>query len=113
VFILQYISLLISSLLFTQLNSIQFQSIPMEEFKQYLALVDAVVSGQSATHVRREAEAQISSIHNNREMWQHLLHFLSFAIEVEVGMNTGSNDNVLFFIGKDVCMCVCIVCVCV
>jgi hypothetical protein len=28
-------------------------------------------------------------------------------------MNTGSNDNVLFFIGKDVCMCVCIVCVCV
>ena len=79
----------------------------MEEYQQYLSLVHAVVSGDSPANVRREAEVNLSNIHNNREMWQHLLHFLSLAVSADAN---GSTDNVLFFIGM--CLCVCIsVCV--
>ena len=67
----------------------------MDEYNQYLGLVNGVVSGDSPAHVRRDAELQLSNIHNNSDMWQHLLHFLSLAVSPDAN----NTDNVLFFIG--------------
>lgn len=71
----------------------------MEEYEQYLSLVNAVVSGDSPAHVRRDAEVQLSNIHCRADMWQHLLNFLSLAVSAEAN----NTDNVLFFIGMLSC----------
>lgn len=69
----------------------------MDEYRQYVSLVHAVVNGDSPANVRQDAENQLSAIHHNRDMWQHLLHFLSLSVSAS---DDSERDNMLFFIGS-------------
>ena len=75
----------------------------MEEYQQYVSLVNAVVGGESPGNNRREAEIQLTSIHHSSDMWQHLLQFLAIAVESD----DSCSDNVLFFLGMYSILCSC------